>query len=119
MTHPTRRRPVATAEYHRLDFSERDEASAFMAALSRFITSPAGTSVVAEGEPVEVWTSMQENGDRLYLNNSAKRATVAAFSPVPELTPIRGSAIPRNVLLSLAGFTARPMGFDEAKAERS
>lgn len=111
------RRPIANASYFRLDFGDRDEAAAFMAALSRFNVSPKGNALLAPLEPVEVWTSMF--GERLYLNESAFRATSAAFSPVPPAVQVRGRDVPRKTFLSLAGFTAGAMGFDQAKARQS
>jgi hypothetical protein len=111
---PFRMRPSAAAKYYRLEFKERDEAAAFMAALSRFLVSPDAAGVVQDAEPAEVWTSMQETGDTLYLNETSFRAAKLAFSPVPTSAPIQGAQIPRHTALSLTGFSARRIGMDEA-----
>jgi len=112
------RRPIANENYYRLDFADREEAAAFIAALSRFDTSPKGVELLTHLEPVEVWTSMQKHGGRLYLNGSAFRSASSAFSPVPQMVQIRGRDIPGKTFLTLASFSAA-MGIDEVKAIRS
>ena len=49
--------PAAELEYHVLAFERTNEAAAFVAALSRYLNSPAGAAFVNAPATVEVWSS--------------------------------------------------------------
>lgn len=60
-----------------------DQAGAFLAALSRYLASPA-TPFAAD--PAEVWSEPDGTTVTLYLNRAAWDAARAAFSPLPAAT---------------------------------
>jgi hypothetical protein len=107
------KRPNRDGDYHLLSFDRAVEASAFMAAFSRFLTSPSGTIVISDDEPIEVWSAPRVDGARLFLSAGAYRVAKAAFSPIPSTQTIRGEEIPRGAGLMLTAITARPTGVEE------
>jgi hypothetical protein len=107
------KRPRLDGEYHLLSFDQTVEASAFLAAFSRFLTSPAGTVIVPLDEPIEVWTTARTDGAQFFLSDGAYRVAEAAFSPVPSTRMVRGKDVPRGAALMLTSITARAMGVEE------
>lgn len=107
------KRPKSDGDYHLLSFDQTVEASAFMAALSRFMASPAGVTIWPDMRTYEVWTRPMKNGAQLFLSDGAFAMAKEAFSPVPTSQTVRGKEIPRGVMLSLTSFGVAPMGVDE------
>ena len=68
--------------YHVVLFDRVEEAAAFVAALSRFLSSPEGTSASIP-RPIEVWAIVLANdgGAEVYLSDGAFAATVAGLAP--------------------------------------
>ncbi|MEP7014138.1 MAG: hypothetical protein ABI925_01730 [Verrucomicrobiota bacterium] len=68
-----------------MKFERRIEGAAFIAALSRFLSSPEGLGYASEKIPVEVRAYAVPASDamELYLSESAFKAATAAFSPLP------------------------------------
>jgi hypothetical protein len=106
-------RPQNEGDYHLLSFDQTVEASAFMAALSRFMASPAGLTSRPDMRTYEVWTRPMRNGVQLFLSDGALAMAKEAFSPMPKSQTIRGKEIPRDTMLSLTSFGLVPMGVDE------
>ena len=67
--------------YHVVAFQHLTDAAAFIAALSRFLASPAGSALRAHETPVEIWITHEEIGApvALYLSPAALRATASGF----------------------------------------
>jgi len=107
------KRPKSDGDYHLLSFDRSVEASAFMAALSRFMASPAGLAMWPDVRTYEVWTRPIKNGAQLYLSDGAFAMASQAFSPVPISQTIRGKEIPRDTMLSLSSFGVVPLGVEE------
>jgi|SRR5690242_2062953 GNAT superfamily N-acetyltransferase len=109
--HPTQKKSDA---FHVLEFDHHDEAAAFVAALSRFVSSPASAT---ESEPVEVWarSPVHRESVKLFLNDRALDAAQAAFSPVPSHKTVSRQALPDECFLIIGDNTAA-WGADEASA---
>jgi len=52
--------PSLNRDYHVLEFDSTTEAAAFVAALSRFLNSPVGSTYVDSDGSVQVWSSVSE-----------------------------------------------------------
>lgn len=103
--------------YHRVLFEHQLEGAAFVAALSRFLSSPAGSSYLSRSDPVEVRNHSSLTGElELYLSDSALAAATAAFSPVPVSQAISGDTLPQTCTVLIQG-RAVPLGVDEAQEQ--
>ncbi len=101
-------------EFHVLEFEHHDEAAAFVAALSRFVSSPSGR---ADGDSLEVWarSPVHRESVKLFLNQRALDAAQAAFSPLPSHKTVSRQALPDECFLIIGDNTAA-WGADEASA---
>jgi hypothetical protein len=102
-------------KHHRMIFEDRTEGAAFVAALSRFLSSPAGSPYLTRSDVVEV-RSHPSPGDglELYLSDSAWDAARAAFSPLPVSEALPSAALPEACTLIIHG-TVSPWGISEAQ----
>lgn len=102
-------------EFHVLEFEHHDEAASFVAALSRFLGSPASTR--AMGESPEVWarSPVHREAVKLFLNDRAFEAAESAFAPVPSHKTVSRQALPDECFLILGDNTSAS-GADEASA---
>lgn len=102
-------------EFHVLEFEHHDEAAAFVAALSRFVSSP-GHAPGAE-ETLEVWARSPANREsvKLFLSDRALAAAQAAFSPVPTHKTVTRQSLPDESFLIIGDDTAA-WGAEEASA---
>lgn len=116
MQHGIGTRPARDRDYHLLLFDTAVEAEAFVAAFSRFLSSPMGSSVPADFASLEVWSTIPGEGVTLFLDDGAFRVATEAFTQVPVVDTVRGSEIPHDANLILRGLSARPWGMDEAAA---
>ena len=68
-------------DYHRVSFDDTEEAAAFVAALSRYLASPAGDACRAADSPIEIIAAhdVVPPSIGLYLSAGALRATAAGF----------------------------------------
>lgn len=96
---------------HRLEFGDRTEAAAFLAALSRFLASPRGNSLRSDNAPAVVWAL--PDGSALLLSASAAAAVTAAFAPVPSSATISGA--PPDARVVLDGNRGEALGVLEAE----
>jgi hypothetical protein len=88
--------PAPDRLYHAIPFADPSEADAFLEALRRFLSYPAGGGYGSIGRPVEIWSSPPWRGGsvELYLSDGALEAAQAAFSPVPVSETRRGDRLP-------------------------
>lgn len=111
--HASHSTPKKSDAFHVLEFEHHDEAAAFVAALSRFISSPG----VVGDESVEVWarSPVHRESVKLFLNDRAFNAAQAAFSPVPSHKTVSRQALPDECFL-IIGDDTTAWGTDEASA---
>ena len=95
--------------YYLMEFEREAEAAALLAALSRYLNSPAGDD--ARSRTVEIRGWVGERGARLYLNAAALAAVDAAFSPLPRGVSCYG--IPPKAAVLLTSESAA-CGLEEA-----
>jgi len=93
--------PSAQRRYLAIAFDRTVEAAAFVAALSRFLNSPQGSTYMAQPEPVEVWSHTAATGEGLavYLSASALVAVTAVFAPLPVTETRLAPALPAGCVL--------------------
>ncbi len=110
--HPT---PRKSDSFHVLEFEHHDEAAAFVAALSRFVSSPSGAGDFRES--VEVWarSPVHRESVKLFPNDRALDAAQSAFAPVPSHKIVSRQALPDECFLIIGDNTAA-WGADEASA---
>ena len=102
-----------------MTFAHREEAAAFVAALSGFLASPAGTAYAtrhAADERLEVWAhrSTDDHDVELYLSDAALGATAAGFATPTGVVTVRGAELPPDSVCMLEGSRATAVGLDEA-----
>ena len=97
------RTPTAQATYHVVHFADGSEASAFVAALSRFLDSPRWHAPPGHHLDVEVWSDDRPTagGVALYLSDGALAATAAGFEGPPIAGSCRGAQLPGESALLL------------------
>jgi hypothetical protein len=107
-----------TRQFHVLEFDRREEAAAFVAALSRVLNSPRGD--IYAGELVEVWAdTASKEGVTLFLSEAALRATDAAFSPVRVSRRVSAESASRGHRLIIKGVETPAWGLAEAELQLS
>jgi hypothetical protein len=96
-------------------FERFDEAAAFIAALTRFIHSPAFTASKLPVDTAQVWGCSAEDADgtELYLNAAALAAAATAFSPLPHVTACL--ELPAAASLVIDGRVTPPLGLADAR----
>jgi hypothetical protein len=101
-------------EFHVLEFEHHDEAAAFVAALSRYLSSPAN---VGQQKSSEVWarSPVHRESVKLFLSDGALAAATAAFSPLPSHKIVSRQSLPDESFLIIGDNTAA-WGADEASA---
>jgi hypothetical protein len=107
-------------KFHVMEFAHHDEAAAFVAALSRFLHSPAGIGD-AQQSRIEVWarSPVAAEGVLLFLSDTALRAAKDAFSPVPIARTIKRESLPDESFLIIEGGVTPAWGAAEASARLS
>jgi len=92
------------------------EAAAFIAALTRFIHSPASNASSLPLNALQVWGCSNDEADgvALYLSDAAFAISRAAFSPLPPVTPsVR--EFPAAAALVIDGCNTPPLGLVDAQ----
>lgn len=97
---------------YRLGFERDLEAAAFVAALSRFLNSPAWEA----GDPnlplSEIWIDRNDpSGVAVYLNETTYRAAATAFGPFP---PPDTGVLPASAEIILRGVQPPAWGREQA-----
>ena len=103
------------AKHYRISFERRIEGIAFVAALSRFLSSPAGAPYLSRADVVEV-RGHAIGGEQLelYLSTPALDAAMAAFSPLPASEAVWSDALPKACVLLIQG-SVPAWGVDDAQ----
>jgi len=90
-------------DYHRVSFDDTEEAAAFVAALSRYLASPAGDACRSADSPIEIIAAhdVVPPAIGLYLSAGALRATAAGFGLPDMVDRCKPDELPveRQVLL--------------------
>lgn len=113
--------PSLDRVYHVLEFDSTTEAASFVAALSRFLNSPVGSTYVDSDGSVQVWSSVAESRpDRrewveVFLSSEALDAASAAFAPVLVSGRRRGDELPADCTLVVDGYHVPPWGLTEVE----
>jgi hypothetical protein len=108
-------------DYHVLEFDNTTEAASFVAALSRFLNSPVGSTYVDSNGSVQVFSSVAEpRSDRsewveVFLSSEALDAACAAFAPVLVSGRRRGDKLPADCTLVVDGYHVPPWGLTEVE----
>ena len=102
-------------EFHVLEFEHHDEAAAFVAALSRVLSSPSHPA--DDTEEVEVWarSPVHKESVKLFLSDGALETAQAAFAPVPAHKTVSRQALPDECFL-IIGDNVSAWGAAEASA---
>jgi hypothetical protein len=95
--------PAPDRLYHVIPFADPSEADAFLEALRRFLSYPAGSGYGSIVRPFEIWSSPPRRGGsvELYLTDGALEAAQAAFAPVPVSETRRGDRLPVGCALRI------------------
>ena len=113
--------PSLNRDYHVLEFDSTSEAASFVAALSRFLNSPVGSTYVDSDGSVQVWSYVSEpRPDRgewveVFLSPEALDAASAAFAPVRVSGVRRGDQLPVGCTLVVDGYHVPPWGLAEVE----
>jgi hypothetical protein len=91
------------------------EAAAFIAALTRFIHSPACNASNLPLDAIQVWgcSADKTDGAELYFSDAALAASEVAFSPVPRVTAC--FELPAAATLVIDGCSTPPLGLVDAQ----
>jgi hypothetical protein len=105
-------------QFHVVEFDRREEAAAFVAALSRVLNSPRGDTYAAQA--VEVWA---DTGSResigLFLSDAALDAAESAFSPVRVGDSVSKESASRGSRLIIHGGVTAGWGIADAELQLS
>ena len=97
-----------------LHFEQQTEAAAFIAALSRFVNSPAWEAGDPNLAVLELWTDcLHPAGMAVYMNEVTYQAAATAFAPLP---PIYTRPLPDSAEIILRGV--HPPAWGREQAER-
>lgn len=107
--------PRKSDEFHVLEFEHHDDAASFVAALSRFVNSPAHRR--EEKALLEVWarSPVHRESVKLFLSDGALAAANAAFAPLQSHKTISRQSLPDESFLIIGDNTAA-WGAEEASA---
>jgi hypothetical protein len=104
--------------FHVVEFDRREEAAAFVAALSRVLNSPRGDAYASRA--VEVWVDTPSTASvRLFLSTAALDAAEAAFSPVRVGDSVSRESASRGHRLIIDGGVTPAWGLAEAESQLS
>ncbi|HEX6533506.1 MAG TPA: phosphotransferase [Gemmatimonadaceae bacterium] len=100
---------------YRCAFADGMEAAAFVAALSRFLASPAGAAYRAPSAEVLVWAdAANPEGRDVYLAEAAMRATAERFG-TPPAEPVELAQVPTTCVVLYGPGVAPAWGAVEAR----
>ena len=104
-----------TNMYHCIAFDELDEGAAFIAALSRYLSSPSGSRPGTSTSSVEVFAATMPESRRLmvYLSDVALQATIAGFGQPAVVGLCAGDALPTHRIAILSDAVRMPFGKDD------
>jgi hypothetical protein len=99
--------------FHIVNFEETDQRAAFVAALSRFLNYPQGSTFIEREPKAQVWG--QSSNLKLFLNDLALEAAMAAFGSIPVIDRCPNHALPVDCTLLIDGGQTPSMGLDAAR----
>lgn len=103
--------------YHIIEFAEAAQAAAFLAAISRFLSSPSGARFRHGSGPLEVRCLRRDTESTVVaLGEEALQAASSAFAPVPIARTLRGTSRPVEFETIIDGSTEIPaLGLTDAR----
>ena len=106
---------VLADDYHRVSFDGTEEAAAFVAALSRYLASPAGDACRSSDSPIEIIAAHDVVPPTigLYLSAGALRATAAGFGLPDMVDRCRPDELPMDRLVVLGDADRLAYGRDD------
>ncbi len=112
--------PKADEEYHLLQFTNLNEAAAFVAALSRFLSSPRGGKYLRPSAAAEVWSHVEGEAEaiehiEIYMNGPAIAAEKDVFTSPSWMETRRGAQMPSDCVLLIGAAGAETWGMEEAQ----
>ena len=112
--------PKPDAKYHMLEFTNISEAAAFVAALSRFLSSPPGGRYLRPSAAAEVWSHVEgEDGTieriEIYMNGAAIEAEKDVFTSPSWMETLRGDQMPLDCVLLIGAGGSETWGMEEAQ----
>jgi hypothetical protein len=114
----TKSRSGDLLQFHVVKFDRREEAAAFLAAVSRVLNSPRVDTPALQH--VEVWADGASSpGMRLLLTDAALEAAESAFSPVPVGGVVSRQSAPPNSQLIIKGGVTPAWGLADAEIQLS
>lgn len=102
-------------DYHRVSFDDTEEAAAFVAALSRYLASPAGETCRSADSPIEIIAAHDVVAPAvgLYLSPGALRATAAGFGLPDMVDRCRPDELPLDRQVVFGDSDRNACGRDE------
>ncbi len=112
--------PKADAVYHMLEFRDLSDAAGFVAALSRFLSSPRGGRYLRPSAAAEVWSHVEgEDGTiervEIYMNGPAIEAEKDVFTSPEWVESRRGDQMPEDCVLLIGAGGSEAWGKEEAE----
>lgn len=112
--------PTAGTEYFLVQFTDITEAAAFVAALSRYLSSPLGSKYLRPAAAAEVRSLVVGESELIaridvYLNAPALDAVKNAFGRLPAMSILRGSPLPPECILLIGSGGVKEWGIEEAQ----
>ncbi len=112
--------PKSDAIYHMLEFTDLGDAAAFVAALSRFLSSPRGGKYLRPSAAAEVWSHLEGEADaieriEIYMNGPAIEAEKDVFTSPSWMETRRGDQMPVDCVLLISAGGSETWGMEEAQ----
>ncbi len=113
-------KPTADAEYFLVLFTDITEAAAFVAGLTRYLSSPQGSKYLRPSAAAEVWSFVISEATAIerievYLNAPALDAVRNTFGRLPAVDILRGSQLPPDCILLIGAGGVEEWGVEEAQ----
>lgn len=114
---PTSRQSSSGQIYHRLEFPDVTDCSAFLAGLARFLDSPQSADGGFQSSEIEVWCSRRKSRKTItvYFNHAAFDAINRAFGESPAEVVGEGRTLPDGSVLVLTGDEYAHQGMKQAR----
>jgi hypothetical protein len=108
---------LSDRDFYVLQFENTMDAAAFVAALSRFLNSPVGSTYVDGVGSIQVWSylSARGHGVQVFLSPDALEAASAAFAPVFVAGRRRRDQFPVDCTLVFDGDNVPAWGLTEVE----
>lgn len=112
--------PIADTEYTLVQYTDITEAAAFVAALTRYLSSSKGSKYLLPSAAAEVWSYVYGDVDaveriEIYLNPIAVDAVVSMFGRLPLSEARRGHQLSVDCVQLIGGGGVEVWGVEEAQ----